>query len=395
MLKRRIMAPGPTEIPPTVLSVASLPIIHHRTSEFRHILGEVCLNSKSIFLTEQPILLLGASGTGGMEACIANLSEPSEKILVISGGVFGERWAQIGEALGRTVIRIETPWGQAVNVESVKTSLDQHKDCVLVCGTLSETSTGVEHPIQELAAIVAKTSALFAVDVVSGLGAAIFKMDAWGVDAAVACSHKGLMVPPGIALIALSEKAQHAVKSKQGHTFYWSFDLALKSLRAEALPDTPWTPNISLIMQLNESLKLMLAEGIENIWERHRLLAEATRRGIQSMGLTLFAPQSPSQAVTAICCPEGIKSSQIVHKMIDEWGISLVGGQSKLKSQIFRIGHLGYCDRADILMTIAVLETVLLELHVSIQRGEGVKAVQDVFIQAGGCDVQNSCNGKD
>lgn len=374
------MAPGPTEVPPEVLAAAGMPILHHRTPEFRAIFAEVSEKIKYVFQTSQPVLTLAAGGTGGMEAIIANLSAPGEKIIVISGGIFGERWAKIAEALERKVIRISVEYGKAVRTEDVKKALGEHSDAVLLCGTLSETSTGVEHPIEEIANIAKATNTLFAVDAISGLAACKFKMDEWSVDAVVSGTQKGLMMPPGLALIALSDRAWKAVKEKKSPKFYWSFESALAKLTEEKLPDTPWTPNVSLVNQLQASLKLIHAEGIENIWARHELLALATREAMKALGLTLFT-DSPSVSVTSVTSPAGIDSGTIVKKMRAEWGISIVGGQGTMLGKVFRIGHLGYCDRTDVLMTVAALECVLSELGVPITMGEGVKAAQKIFLK--------------
>jgi aspartate aminotransferase-like enzyme len=357
-----------------------MPILHHRTPEFRAIFAEVSEKIKYVFQTAQPVLTLAAGGTGGMEAIVVNLSAPGEKVLVISGGVFGERWAKIAEALERKVVRISVPYGKAVTTEEIKKAIEANPDAVLLCGTLSETSTGVEHPIQEIAAITKASKTLFAVDAISGLAACKLKMDEWSIDAVVSGTQKGLMMPPGLALIALSERAWAAVKAKKSPKFYWSFESALAKLTEEKLPDTPWTPNVSLVRQLQASLLLIHAEGIENIWARHELLAKATQAAMKALGLTLFA-EHPSVSVTSVQSPEGIDSGDIVKKMRAEWGISIVGGQGSMMGKIFRIGHLGYCDRTDVLMTVAALECVLSELRVPITMGEGVKAAQSIFLK--------------
>jgi aspartate aminotransferase-like enzyme len=380
MIKKRIMAPGPTEIPPEVLSAGGEPILHHRTPEFRAIFAEVSEKIKYVFQTSQPVLTLAAGGTGGMEAIVVNLSAPGEKVIVISGGVFGERWAKIAEALERKVIRINVEYGKAVTPDEIKKALADHSDAVLLCGTLSETSTGAEHPIQGIASITKTTDTLFAVDAISGLAACKLKMDEWGIDAVVSGTQKGLMMPPGLALIALSEKAWKSVKSKKSPKFYWSLESALAKLTEEKLPDTPWTPNVSLVRQLQVSLRLIHSEGIENIWKRHELLSHATREAMKALGLSLFA-EMPSVSVTSVHTPTGIDSGDIVKKMRSEWGISIVGGQGSMLGKIFRIGNLGYCDRTDILMTVAALECVLSDLGVPIQLGSGVHAAQNIFLK--------------
>ena len=381
LTKARIMAPGPTEIPPSVLAAAAQPILHHRTSEFRAIFSDVTEKIKYVFQTSQPILTLAASGTGGLEAVITNITLPGDKVIVISGGVFGERWAKIAEAHGRVVHRITIEWGKVAKAEDIANAIAAHRDASLICATLSETSTGVMHPIKEIAEVTRASNIPLAVDAVSGLAVCDLKTDQWGVDIVVAGSQKGLMIPPGLAFITMSDRAWKQVEVKNAPSFYFSLKQAMAKLTEEKLPDTPWTPNVSLVCQLQESLKLIHAEGIENIFQRHLLLAQATRDAITAMGLKLFAQESPNPGVTSVHSPEGVDSGVIVKKLREEWGISIVGGQGKVKGKIFRIGHMGYCDRTDVLMTIAALECVLVEMGVSVTRGAGVSKAQDIFLK--------------
>ena len=374
------MAPGPTEIPPTVLAAAAQPILHHRTSEFRAIFGDVTEKLKYVFQTSQPILTLAASGTGGLEAVITNATLPGDTVIVVSGGVFGERWAKIAEAHGRIVHRIGIEWGRVATAEHIAKAISEHPEASIICTTLSETSTGVMHPIKEIAEVTRKQNIPLAVDAVSGIACCELKMDEWGVDIVVAGSQKGLMIPPGLAFIAMSERAWKQVETKKAPSFYFSLFTAMAKLTEEKLPDTPWTPNVSLVCQLQESLRLIHAEGIENIIERHLLLAKATREAITAMGLKLFAEESPNPGVTSVHSPEDVDSGLIVKKLREEWGISIVGGQGKVTGKIFRIGHMGYCDRTDILMTIAALECVLVEMGVAVVRGAGVSRAQDIFL---------------
>ncbi len=381
LTKARIMAPGPTEIPPSVLAAAAKPILHHRTSEFRAIFSDVTEKIKYVFQTSRPILTLAASGTGGLEAVITNITLPGDKVIVISGGVFGERWAKIAEAHGRVVHRITIEWGKVANAQDIANAIASHPDASLICATLSETSTGVMHPIKELAEVTRASNIPLAVDAVSGLAVCELKTDDWGVDVVVAGSQKGLMIPPGLAFITMSDRAWKQVEAKNAPSFYFSLKQAMVKLTEEKLPDTPWTPNVSLVCQLQESLKLIYSEGIENIFQRHLLLAHATREAITAIGLKLFAQESPNPGVTSVHSPDGVDSGVIVKKLRDEWGISIVGGQGKVKGKIFRIGHMGYCDRTDVLMTIAALECVLVEMGVSVNRGAGVSKAQDVFLK--------------
>ncbi len=381
LTKARIMAPGPTEIPPSVLAAAAKPILHHRTSEFRAIFSDVTEKIKYVFQTSRPILTLAASGTGGLEAVITNITLPGDKVIVISGGVFGERWAKIAEAHGRVVHRIMVEWGKVANAQDIANAIAAHPDASLICATLSETSTGVMHPIKELSEVTRASNIPLAVDAVSGLAVCELKTDDWGVDVVVAGSQKGLMIPPGLAFISMSDRAWKQVETKNAPSFYFSLKQAMAKLTEEKLPDTPWTPNVSLVCQLQESLKLIHSEGIDNIFQRHLLLAQATREAITAMGLKLFAQESPNPGVTSVHSPDGVDSGVIVKKLREEWGISIVGGQGKVKGKIFRIGHMGYCDRTDVLMTIAALECVLVEMGVSVNRGAGVSKAQDIFLK--------------
>ncbi len=383
LTKARIMAPGPTEIPPSVLAAAAKPILHHRTSEFRAIFADVSEKIKYVFQTSHPILTLAASGTGGLEAVITNMTLIGDAVIVISGGVFGERWAKICEAHGRVVHRIVIEWGRVASAKDVADAIAAHPEASLICATLSETSTGVMHPIREISEVTRASNIPLAVDAVSGLGVCELKMDDWGVDVVVAGSQKGLMIPPGLAFIAMNERAWKQVEEKKAPSYYFSLTQAMAKLTEEKLPDTPWTPNVSLVCQLQESLRLIHAEGIENIIERHLLLAKATREAITAMGLKLFAEESPNPGVTSVHSPEGIDSGKIVKKLREEWGISIVGGQGKLTGKIFRIGHMGYCDRTDVLMTIAALECVLIEMGADVKRGMGVSKAQDIFLKKG------------
>jgi len=381
LTKARIMAPGPTEIPPSVLAAAAQPILHHRTEEFRAIFSEVSDKLRSVFLTKHPVLLMSASGTGGLEAAITNLTVAGDTVIVICGGVFGERWAKIAEAHKRTVHRINVEWGKAVEIEAIKAAIKAVPNAALVCATLSETSTGVVHPIKLISEVTRESSIPLAVDAVSGLAVGELRMDEWGVDVVISGSQKGLMIPPGVAFLALNDRAWKQVETKAAPSFYFSLLQARAKLTEEKLPDTPWTPSVSLICQLQVSLRLIEAEGMEAIWARHELLARATREAAKAMGLTLLAPTAPNPGVTAILSPEGLDSGKIVGKLRREWGISIVGGQGKLKGKIFRIGHMGYCDRTDVLMTIAALEIVLNDLGSSITLGSGVSAAQRIFLK--------------
>lgn len=380
MIKKRIMSPGPVEIPPSVLSKASMPIIHHRTPEYRQALKEVEEGLKYVFQTANRVLILASSGTGAMEGSVSNLTSPGDKVIVASAGNFGNRWHDIASAFNLNVIKIEAEWGRPVNPDDIKDALEKNPDVKAVYTTLSETSTGVENDIEEIGKIVNKSNAVLVVDAISGIGAIRFKTDEWCVDCLVAGSQKALMIPPGLAFVSLSEKAWKSVKESKNPKFYFSFEKALKSLTSDKLPDTPYTSAVSLVLQLNESLKIIKSIGIENNWENHARLANATRQGIKGMGLTLFAKDSPSNAVTSVHVPEGVDGTQLVKKIRDDYGISIAGGQGKIKGKIFRIGHLGYVDGFDVLSALSAVEMCLVSMGYKLELGKGIKSAEEVLI---------------
>lgn len=379
MLKQRLLAPGPTTIPEKVLSSMAEPIIHHRTPQFRQILAEVQEGLKYIFQTQNDVLLLASSGTGAMEASISNLLSPGDKALVIRGGKFGERFAEIATAYKIETEIIDVEWGEAVDPAQVeaKLSADKDKSIKAVYATLCETSTGVAHDIQALGRIVSQYPAVLVVDAISGLGAMELKPDDWGVDVVVAGSQKGLMIPPGLAMISLSCKAWELVEKSRSPRYYFDLRAYRKSLTKT---DTPYTPAASLIIGLSNALRMIKEEGLENILKRHRRLAEATRAAVKAMGLNLFSAQ-PAEALTAVEVPEGIDGQAVVKILRDKYGLTIAGGQGKLKGKIFRIAHLGYVDILDCLQGISALELVLYELGYKFNLGAGVSAAEQVFLK--------------
>lgn len=381
MKKTYIMSPGPVEIPPSVLAVAGMPIIHHRTPEYRKALAEVTEGLKYVFQTNNDILIFPAAGTGGMESAMVNLVSPVDKVIVAACGQFGERWGNIAESYGVNVIKLYAEWGEAVSPEKIEEELQKNKDVKAVFTTLSETSTGVENDIETIGKIVSKTKAVLVVDAISGMGAIKFKTDEWNVDMSVVGAQKGLMIPPGLAMISLSNKAKELFSVSKIPKYYFSFDKALKSLTKDKLPDTPYTSSVSLVLQLRESIKLIKEEGLENIWQRHDKIASAVRSGVKALGLKLFAKGTPSNAVTSVCAPEGVDGEAINKKIRDDYGITIAGGQGKMKGKIFRIGHLGYVDKFDAIVALAAVEMTLTELGVKINIGAGVKAVEEELLK--------------
>jgi len=383
-VKKRIMAPGPVEVPPEVNAVAALQIPHHRTSEFRNALKAGLDGLKRLFGTNGAVIPLASSGTGAMEACVTGLFSPGDAVLVTVCGNFSQRWAELAEAYGLVVNRTETAWGEPVDPKEVAAKLAAHPEVAGVFTTFSETSTGVENDIESIGKVVRGTKAVLVVDGISGVGALPFHMDAWGVDALAVGSQKGLMLPPGLAAVALSDRARSRVAAAKTPSFYFSLKKALKSLEGEPLPDTPFTPAVSLLLQLRRSLELIEAEGRENVWKRVAVMGEATRAAVKALGLKLLAPRGWSNVVTSVDCADGPDASQVVKRLQDDYGISIIGGQGKLKGRIFRIGTVGHVDEMDVLAVIAALEMVLVRMGHGVKLGAGVAAAQEVFLKAGG-----------
>jgi aspartate aminotransferase-like enzyme len=376
-MKKRLMTPGPVPVPPDALTAMARPIIHHRTEEFGRIMVEVTDRLKYVFQTENDVIILSASSTGAMESSVVNLLSPGDRVLVIGGGKFGERWAEICGAYSIEFHFIDVEWGKPVNIERVREKLESDPSVKCVYSTLCETSTGVVHDIKSLGAIV-KTfeDTLLVVDAVSGLGAVDIQTDNWHVDVVVSGSQKGLMTPPGLAFISLSELAWAAVERSELPKYYFDLKEARKSLSKN---QTPFTCSVSLIMALRESLAQIKREGMRNVLARHARLAQATRAGIEALGLELFAKASPSNAVTAVTVPEGVDGKALVRFIDEKYGVTFAGGQGDLSGRIFRIAHLGYCDDLDIITSISALEMALSDMGYAVPLRAGVRAAEQVL----------------
>ncbi len=378
MLKRYLLAPGPTPVPPEVLLAMSAPIIHHRSPDFLPVLDAAKKGLQWLFQTKNDVLILCSSGTGGMVGSVNNFFNPGEKVIVINGGKFGERWTKICQAYGLKVDEITVEWGYAVKPEIVEKKLKKDKEIKGVFVQASETSTGVYHDIEALASIVRKyEDTLLIVDAISALVAHDLKTDEWEIDVMVGGSQKGLMLPPGLAFVSISEKAWKKAETSKLPKFYFNFKKERENL---AKNQTNFTSPVTLIIGLNESLKMLQKEGLENVFKRHEKLAHATRKSVQSLGLELYSKDTPSNAVTAIMTPQGI-DGQIVYKNLREkYGITAAGGQDRAKGKIFRIAHLGFVDRFDVITAIAGIEMVLKGMGHPIKLGTGVAVAEELLI---------------
>jgi aspartate aminotransferase-like enzyme len=370
------MTPGPAPVPEDVLLELARPVIHHRSAEAKLVITEVVRDLKEVFQTQNDVLILTASGTGAMEAAMVNTVPAGGKALVLNAGHFAARWGNIGKAFGIQVVSLDTEWGQPVDPDQVANALRQHPDAVGVFGTLSETSTGTGHPVEAIGRVVAETPAVFAVDGISGVGAMECRTDAWKVDLLCVGSQKALMLPPGLAFVAVSPKAWARIDAFQAPSFYFSLKAAREKIKEF---DTPYTPAHTLILALRTALRRIREEGIENVWQRHRALSEACQAGIQALGLELFSSR-PAEGLTAFRVPAGLKDSDIRNKLVERFGITTIGGQGKLKGKIVRIGHMGYTDEIDVIGGLAALEMVLNDLGQDVEPGAAVTAAQQVFL---------------
>ncbi len=372
-MKQRLMTPGPTPVPEETLLELARPVFYHRSPQQRRLMIEVQEDLQYVFCTKNPVVTLTCSGTGGMEAAIANAVSPGGKIVCLSAGRWGERWNGIARAFGAEVIAVTAPYGQPVRPEQLAEALIIHPDAAAVTATLSETATGVRHDVAAFGRLVAPTPALFIVDSVSGLGVTECRTDDWNIDLCVTGSQKALMLPPGLAFVSVSAKARRRIEQDPlPRVFY--FDLK-KYLANLPTGDTPFTPAHTLIRALRLSLQRLRAEGIENVWARHARTAAAARAGVAALGLELFAAQ-PVDGLTVFKVPEGVDGEALLKKLEKQYGFKLAGGQDVLKGKIVRLGHMGYIDYFEVLGAIGALELVLREMGCPVEIGAGVAAAQ-------------------
>lgn len=356
--KVRLLTPGPTPLPERVRLALAHDMIHHRKSEFKAIMHRVQEQLRILFGTQGPVLPLSCSGTGAMTAAVHGLFTPGEKVLVIEGGKFGQRWRAIAEQRGLTTVSIEVPWGQAVTPEAVQQALDADPAIRGVLVQLSETSTGVLHPVQALAQLTRSRDVLLVVDGISGVGLSPCPMDEWGLDCLLTGSQKGLMLPPGLALLALSPRAWSKAEAISSGCFY--FNLPKERANVEK-GQTLFTSPVSLIVGLEESLKLLLENGLDPVYRKQWALTMLTRTGVTALGLELFAPQDFAWGITSVRLPAGVDGNEVVRLAAERHGVYMAGGQDHLKGRIVRIGHMGWVDWADVLAGLHALAASLQE----------------------------------
>ncbi len=376
--KLYLMIPGPTPVPPPVVAAMSKPIIGHRSAEFAALIGRVTEKLKRVFQTQNDVFVLASSGTGAMEAAVANIVNPGDKVLTLNTGKFGERFGELARKYGAEVDEMKFGWGYDVDLRAVKEKLEANPDIKAVMATHNETSTAVVNDIKGLGELVEKHQAVLIVDAVSSMGGMDVRTDEWKVDIMVSGSQKAFMLPPGLAFISVSPKAWNVIEQNKAPRYY--FDL-LKYRKSIEKNNTPYTSAVSLFYGLEAALDMILEEGLENVFKRHELLAKATRAAVQGLGLELLAaPEYSSNTVTAVQCPMTVNVDQLRKTLLEKYRVMVAGGQGELKGKIFRIAHMGYVSKADIILTIGALEMALNECGYKAELGAGVREAQMVFL---------------
>jgi aspartate aminotransferase-like enzyme len=353
----QLRIPGPTPCPPEALQAMGRQMINHRGGEFGKILSSITGKLKQAFQTKGDVFVLTASGTGGLEAAIVNTLSPGDKVLSISNGAFGERFADIAEEYGAEVIRLNFEWGKAVDLDAAEKALKANGNIKAILATHNETSTGMTNAIGEISTVVKKFDKLLLVDAISSLGCINLPTDDWNCDIVVTASQKGWMVPPGLAMVSVSDKAWQAHAQAKMPRYYWDFGKAKDFFQKG---QTPWTPAISIFYALDVTLDLILSEGMENIFARHARVAQMARNGVKSLGLSLFPEEKyASNTVTAVNATDKIDVPKLIQMLREEYEVILAGGQQKLSGKIFRIGHLGLVYEKDIKLVLEAINKAL------------------------------------
>jgi aspartate aminotransferase-like enzyme len=375
--KQRLLTPGPTPLLPAALHAMMGSDIHHRTEDFRKLYKGVLSDLKDVLATSSEVLVLVASGTGGLEAAVQNFFSAGDEVLVCSAGKFGERWVDLAKAFGLNATVLTAPYGDAVQPEAVERALADNRNIKGVFVQASETSTGTQHDVKRMGQAVKKTDALFVVDAITGIGTMPLDIDGWGLDVVIGGSQKAFMIPPGLAFLAISEKAWGRADSSKSSRYY--FDLKRERKNA-AGGESAWTPNTALLLAFAEALKYIKSIGMDKLVANAQLLARATREAMSELGLELFS-SSPGSSVTAVRAPKGMDSGVIIKEFRNRFNAIITNGQGSMKGQIFRFAHLGYFDFHDLFAVIAELEIILAAQGIPVRFGAGVAAVQNVYAE--------------
>ena len=380
--KRYLFTPGPTPVPPEVLEAMARPLIHHRGPDFKRAYGQCLERLQRVFRTENDVLLFTTSGTGAFESAVANIVGEGDRVLVVSAGNFGERWASMVRAFGADLVHLRLPWGDNPEPDELRAKLAEAGSVKAVFLTHSETSTGAVADVQALTAVAKEADALVVVDAVSSLGAVPLETDAWGVDVVVSGSQKALMCPPGLGFVSVSPAAYEAARSGGSRRYVFDWE---RTRRGQETLESPTTPAVSIVLGLNVALGMVLEEGLEAAFERHVRLGRACREGIKAMGLELFSPDDDRSAVvTTVRAPDGLDVRAFLLDLRDRLGVQLVGGQGELAGKVFRIGHIGWFDVFDITTALAAVELGLAEAGIEVERGVAVSRALDAYERPAG-----------
>ena len=374
-----MLTPGPVMIPEKIREILSRPIPHHRTTGFAKTFERVADRLKWLFQTKHPVLMLTSSGTGGFEAVMSNFTRRGDRIICVGGGKFGERWGDMGLALGLDVVKFEVPWGESASPETLRQLLDQYPDTRLLTISHSETSTGVLHPLKELIDVVrahAAQDVLIAVDGITSVGVHPVPMDEWGIDVLVSGSQKAFAVPPGMAFVAANDRAWRRADESDHARYY--FDLRREKKKQVGAAQTAFTPAINIITALDVALEMMQEEGLERIWTRHETHSRAVLDGWRAMGGSGFA-QTPSHCVSAVRMPKGINAPEVRAVARDEYGVLVAGAYNEFKESVLRIGHLGFISSREVLAGLSGLERALMKCGAELEVGAGLRAAQEVY----------------
>ena len=391
MLKKvRLFTPGPTPLLPAAQFAMAAADVHHRTAEFRALYQRVLSALKGFVGTSNDVIILASSGTGAMEAAVSNLTSPGDRVLVLSAGKFGERWTSLAKAFGCQVETLTAPYGQTFSIEQVRAHLKPDIKAVFMQAT--ETSTGARHCVQSVAALTKPTDALLVVDAITGLGTTHFDVDGWGIDVIIGGSQKAVMIPPGLAYLAASERAWKRMETTKNPRYY--FDLR-KERKNAASGESAYTPAVALIAALGAALDYIaagaggdIAAGRDALIHNAEVVSEMTRAAVTSCGLKLFAATAPAAAVTAVYAPEGVDSGKIVKGFKEQFGGVIANGQGEMKGQLFRIAHLGFFDYLDTIAMVGGLEHVLEGVLGRNLLGVGLRAAQEVYAKRKGTSLQ-------
>ncbi|WP_457644218.1 pyridoxal-phosphate-dependent aminotransferase family protein [Persephonella sp.] len=376
-IKERLFTPGPVPLPPQVIKALGQQIIHHRTPEFTEIFLEARENLQKLLRTERDVIVFASSGTGAMEASVSNFFKKGDRVLIINAGKFGQRWKELASIYQLKIVDYEIEWGKTYDKERILQIISEFPDIKGIFVQHSETSTTTYHDVKYLGDIAKKLDdCLLVVDGITSVGVYQVYPEELGIDVLVTGSQKALMLPPGLSVLYFSEKAEKRASRSDMPRYY--FDV-IKESKKQAKGQTAYTPAINLIIALNESLKLILEEGLDNLEERHRIMAEATRKAVKEIGLKLLS-ESPSNSATGVYSPAGIDADQLRKELL-KLGFRVAGGQDHLKGKIFRIAHMGYFDFMDVVQVIAGLEMALFRLGYEIDVGKGVKKAQEVILE--------------